>query len=47
MPLRIALTGEQHGPELAQIAALLGKEKILQRFAYALELVRKENVTNL
>ncbi|MSP53772.1 MAG: glutamate--tRNA ligase [Gammaproteobacteria bacterium] len=31
MPLRIALTGEEHGPELALIGQLLGAEKIKQR----------------
>lgn len=35
MPLRIALTGKAHGPELAQIAQLLGKEKIKHRFGQA------------
>lgn len=32
MPVRIALTGEDHGPELAQIATLLGPEKMRERF---------------
>lgn len=41
MPLRIALTGEQHGPELAQIASLLGKEKMSQRIAEVIEILRK------
>jgi glutamyl-tRNA synthetase len=35
MPLRVALTGKIHGPELAQIAELLGKEKMKQRFGDA------------
>lgn len=39
MPIRVALTGKTHGPELANIAALLGQEKIQQRFARALQLV--------
>lgn len=39
MPVRIALTGEQHGPELAQIAALLGTEKMSRRFSHAQEQV--------
>lgn len=42
MPVRIALTGKQHGPELLQIVGLLGKEKMLQRFNHALELTRKD-----
>lgn len=35
MPLRIALTGQQHGPELVHIAALLGIEKMMNRFHHA------------
>jgi len=31
MPIRAALTGELHGPELNKLAALLGKEEILSR----------------
>lgn len=41
MPVRLALTGQIHGPELQQIASLLGKEKIQQRFEYALAAVRE------
>jgi len=37
MPLRMALTGKLHGPELAPIASLLGKEKMKHRFAQALQ----------
>lgn len=33
MPTRIVLTGVQHGPELANILYLFGKDKILQRIA--------------
>jgi nondiscriminating glutamyl-tRNA synthetase len=40
MPVRIALTGQAHGPELIQIVGLLGKEKMQKRFAQALSLVR-------
>jgi glutamyl-tRNA synthetase len=40
MPVRIALTGQIHGPELIQIVGLLGKEKMQERFAHALLLVR-------
>ncbi len=39
MPLRIALTGQTHGPELVQITALLGQEKIKHRLGAALKLV--------
>jgi glutamyl-tRNA synthetase len=37
-PLRLALTGELHGPEMAKIIYLLGKEKVRQR----LENVKKK-----
>jgi glutamyl-tRNA synthetase len=36
MPIRIVLTGEKHGPELAQIVTLLGKKKIMERINNAL-----------
>jgi len=38
MPLRFALTGEQHGPELAAIGELLGTKKMQQRLRQALSL---------
>lgn len=38
MPVRIALTGKEHGPELANIANLLGAEKMRARFQQALEI---------
>jgi glutamyl-tRNA synthetase len=38
MPLRIALSGKAHGPELAQIAELLGKEKMKHRLGRAFKL---------
>jgi len=31
MPIRLALTGLEHGPELKSMIYLLGKEKILKR----------------
>ncbi len=37
-PLRLALTGQTHGPELVQLEKFLGKEKIQQRLQGALEL---------
>jgi glutamyl-tRNA synthetase len=37
MPLRVALTGQQHGPELQNIVNLLGQEKMQERFRQALE----------
>jgi len=36
MPLRFALTGKLHGPELAHIAQLLGPHKVKERFSLAL-----------
>lgn len=38
MPFRIALTGKAHGPELAQIADILGKEKMKHRLGRAFKL---------
>lgn len=39
MPIRFALTGQDHGPELVMIIPLLGKHKILQRIDKALKLI--------
>lgn len=36
MPLRIALTGRAHGPELYQVIAILGRERVKERLAAAL-----------
>ncbi|MEO0410267.1 MAG: glutamate--tRNA ligase [Pseudomonadota bacterium] len=33
MPLRLALTGERHGPELAELLPLIGREKVEKRLA--------------
>jgi len=38
MPIRLALTAEQHGPELLHIVSLLGVEEVLRRFKVASEL---------
>jgi glutamyl/glutaminyl-tRNA synthetase len=38
MPLRLALTGAEHGPELGRVASLLGRERTLRL------LEAKENV---
>lgn len=40
MPLRVALTGEMHGPELYQIIPLLGREKAVSRLTYSLALIK-------
>jgi len=39
MPMRLALTGQRHGPEMQQIAKLLGKHKIKHRLGKAFSLV--------
>ena len=31
MPIRVAVTGEQHGPELPKAIELLGKETVLAK----------------
>lgn len=36
MPLRLALTGKEHGPELKRILPALGRERCLKRFQRAL-----------
>lgn len=38
MPVRFAITGEDHGPELIKIIPLLGKERTVQRLYDALKL---------
>jgi nondiscriminating glutamyl-tRNA synthetase len=37
MPIRIALTGNNHGPELVNIIYILGKQNILNRINYVEE----------
>ena len=36
MPIRVALTGKMHGPDLDKIIALIGRERILMRLATTL-----------
>ena len=43
MPLRVALTGKLHGPELAQVAALLGQEKMKHRFSRAFKMASENS----
>lgn len=31
MPIRVATTGQTHGPDLPQAISLLGKEKVINR----------------
>ncbi len=45
MPLRIALTGQTGGPELVQIAAILGHKRMRERFSRAFQLASRENKT--
>ena len=37
MPVRIALTGQMHGPEMVEIIEVLGRETIIERIDYMLE----------
>src|SRR5690606_1704472 len=37
MPIRAAVTGQTHGPDLNQTLALLGREKVLRRIEQVLE----------
>ncbi len=40
MPVRLSLTGKEHGPELVNIVNLLGVKKMQERFQYARSLVK-------
>ncbi len=42
MPIRVALTGNQHGPELAEMFPILGKERAWARIASSLKKVGVE-----
>jgi len=39
MPIRCAVTGQQHGPEMDKILVALGKDKILNRLKYIINLL--------
>jgi glutamyl-tRNA synthetase len=41
MPMRIALTGVNHGPELVQVAKILGAKKMKHRLGRALQVIIK------
>lgn len=41
MPLRLATTAQNHGPDLPQVLALLGKEVVVERLEYVLTLIQK------
>ena len=40
-PIRVALTGELHGPKLGEIVQLLGREKAQARFQHVIHLLEK------
>ena len=42
MPLRLALTGHGHGPELARILPLMGADRALRRLRRAAEMVKQD-----
>jgi nondiscriminating glutamyl-tRNA synthetase len=42
MPIRVAVTGRLHGPELAQAILLLGKDACLRRVEHVLGLLQKQ-----
>ena len=37
MPIRVAITGVMHGPDLNVIVALMGREKVLNRLSAVLD----------
>ncbi|KNF07995.1 glutamate--tRNA ligase GltX [Gottschalkia purinilytica] len=41
MPIRVALTGQQHGPEMDKIILVLGKANILERIDYIKNIIIK------
>lgn len=41
MPIRVATTGQEHGPQLGDAIELLGKEQVLDHLDEALELISK------
>jgi glutamyl/glutaminyl-tRNA synthetase len=43
-PIRIALTGLDHGPELMNIAMLLGVDKMQQRLQYAAHIAGQQKI---
>lgn len=42
MPIRVALTGKMHGPELPHIIPILGKEKVKNRIDYSMSQARSQ-----
>jgi len=35
MPLRLAITGQEHGPELGVLLPLIGRQRVLERLKSA------------
>ena len=40
MPVRVALTGKMHGPELVSLIPLLGVERTMSRIRHSMALVK-------
>lgn len=40
MPIRIAMTGQMHGPDLVQLIAVLGRERVIQRIDKTMQSVK-------
>jgi len=47
MPLRAALTGETHGPEMERLWGLLGAERIVQRLKAAIDVCHNKDASDL
>jgi nondiscriminating glutamyl-tRNA synthetase len=43
MPIRVAITGEDHGPELVKIIPLVGKDKVINRLKRAINLIKEKS----
>jgi glutamyl-tRNA synthetase/nondiscriminating glutamyl-tRNA synthetase len=43
MGIRIATTGDSHGPSLPQLLSLLSKEKVVSRLVEVIKLLRGES----
>ena len=37
MPVRIGITGSQHGPDIDKLAALMGKQVLLARLRHSMQ----------
>lgn len=40
MPIRIAMTGQMHGPDLVQLIAVLGRERVIKRIDQTMENIK-------